>query len=277
MSNKVKLISIILLTIVMAIGVKFGKVDEQYFIDVEVNKYYSEIWNCITEGEELAQTNNLVKLQDKVLEGRKYITDLEEHIKDNYTEDYKKDIVSWSLRFDALQQVVLRAVNEKVEVAVQLKNEKDIDEARTFIPKNLPDKWKQEINGTLDNIEVYEGVSNELYTKAKDTFESILKTSREKELEIPMVQEDINVARKKLKDLTEYIYNNDIQFYRRELGEWSVRLDKLQQIVINRVNELVTEVEKTKDKEEISKIKQSIKDIPEKFSKEFTDRLSKIK
>lgn len=276
MSNKFKYISIVLLTIVMIIGIKFGKVDDEYFIDVQVNKYYSEIWDCIITSEELEGKDEIDKIQEKVLQGRALIESFEAYVKDDYTEEYKQDVVDWSLRLDAIQQFILDEVNESVNKATALKTQKDIDYARNSIPENLPDKFKNEINNTLNSIVVYEDLDDELYLKAEKVFDSIQKTSREKESEIDLAQANINYSRELLKELTAYIYDNGIEPYKKELFEWSTRLDKLQEIIVNRVNELIVIAEANKNKDEIEEIKNLISDMPEKFSKDLIDKLNKI-
>lgn len=276
MSNKFKYISIVLLTIVMIIGIKFGKVDDEYFIDVEVNKYYSEIWDCIITSEEAEGKEDIYKIQEKVLQGRELIESFEAYIQNDNNEEYKQDVVDWSLRLDSIQQFILDKVNEGVNKATALKTKKDIDYARNSIPENLPDKFKIEINNTLDDIIIYENLDDELYLKAEEVFDSIEKTSREKERDIDLVQKNINHARELLKELTAYIYDNEIEPYKKELFEWSVRLDKLQQIVINRVNELIIVAQSNKNKTEVEEIKGLIRDMPEKFSKDLIDKLNKI-
>lgn len=276
MNSRLKYIFIILLTIVMIIGIKFGKVDDEYFIDLQVNKYYSEIWDQIINSEEIEGKVDIEKIQEEVLNTRALIEEFENYVKDDYKDEYKEDVTSWSLRLDSVQQFILDEVNREVNKAVALKTQKDIDNARSFIPENLPDKFKSEITSTLDSIVIYDNLDNEIYLKAEKVFDSIEKASREKESKINLVQKNINNSRQLLKELTAYIYDNDINFYRKELGEWSVRLDKIQQITINRVNELIITAEASKSKDEVEEIKSLIKDMPEKFSKDLIERLNKI-
>lgn len=276
MNSRLKYIFIILLTIVMIIGIKFGKVDDEYFIDLQVNKYYSEIWDQIINSEEIEGKVDIEKIQEEVLNTRALIEEFENYVKDDYKDEYKEDVTSWSLRLDSVQQFILDEVNREVNKAVALKTQKDIDNARSFIPENLPDKFKSEITSTLDSIVIYDNLDNEIYLKAEKVFDSIEKASREKESKINLVQKNINNSRQLLKELTAYIYDNDINFYRKELGEWSVRLDKIQQITINRVNELIITAEASKSKDEVEEIKILIKDMPEKFSKDLIERLNKI-
>lgn len=235
MSSRFKYIFIVLLTIMMTIGIKFGKVDDEYFVDLQVNKYYNEIWEYIISSEELAEKKDFIKLQSEILEARKLISSFQNYVKDNYTEEYRQYIVNWSVRLDSVQQIILDEVIGKVNKATALKTQKDIDYAKNSIPKNLPDKFKSGIINTLDNIIVYDNLDDEIYLRAEKVFDSIEKTSREKELEIDLVQKNINYSRKLLGELKEYIYSNDITFYKEEVNEWSTRLDNIQQILINRV------------------------------------------
>lgn len=235
MSSRFKYIFIVLLTIVMIIGIKFGKVDDEYFVDLQVNKYYSEIWEYIISSEELAEKKDFIKLQSEILQARKLISSFQNYVKDNYTEEYRQYIVNWSVRLDSVQQIILDEVIGKVNKATALKTQKDIDYAKNSIPENLPDKFKSGIMNTLDNIVVYGNLDDEIYLRAEKVFDSIEKTSREKELEIDLVQKNINYSRKLLEELKEYIYSNEITFYKEEVNEWSTRLDNIQQILINRV------------------------------------------
>lgn len=276
MSSRFKYIFIVLLTIVMIIGIKFGKVDDEYFVDLQVNKYYSEIWEYIISSEKLAEKKDFTELQGEILEARNLISSFQNYVKDNYTEEYRQDIVNWSVRLDSVQQIILDEVSRNVNKATALKTQKDIDYAKNSIPENLPDKFKNGIIDTLDNIIVYDNLNDEIYLKAEKVFDSIEETSRKKELEIDLVQKSINSSRKLLEELIEYIYSNEITFYKEEVNQWSVRLDNIQQILINRVSELVNTAEVNKNKDEIQKIKTLISDMPEKFSKDFIDRLNKI-
>lgn len=235
MSSRFKYIFIVLLTIMMTIGIKFGKVDDEYFVDLQVNKYYSEIWEYIISSEEFAEKKDFIKLQSEILQARKLISSFQNYVKDNYTEEYRQYIVNWSVRLDSVQQIILDEVIGKVNKATALKTQKDIDYAKNSIPENLPDKFKGGIMNTLDNIVVYDNLDDEIYLRAEKVFDSIEKTSREKELEIDLVQKNINYSRKLLEELKEYIYSNEITFYKEEVNEWSTRLDNIQQILINRV------------------------------------------
>lgn len=235
MSSRFKYIFIVLLTIMMTIGIKFGKVDDEYFVDLQVNKYYSEIWEYIISSEEFAEKKDFIKLQSEILEARKLISSFQNYVKDNYTKEYRQYIVNWSVRLDSVQQIILDEVIGKVNKATALKTQKDIDYAKNSIPENLPDKFKSGIMNTLDNIVVYDNLDDEIYLRAEKVFDSIEKTSREKELEIDLVQKNINYSRKLLEELKEYIYSNEITFYKEEVNEWSTRLDNIQQILINRV------------------------------------------
>ena len=113
----------------MTIGIKFGKVDDEYFVDLQVNKYYNEIWEYIISSEELAEKKDFIKLQSEILQARKLISSFQNYVKDNYTEEYRQYIVNWSVRLDSVQQIILDEVIGKVNKATALKTQKDIDYA----------------------------------------------------------------------------------------------------------------------------------------------------
>ncbi|MCB2287309.1 hypothetical protein LGK99_09425 [Clostridium algidicarnis] len=152
MSKKVKLISIILVTILMLVGLTFGPKNQEYFIDFNFNKLYSKVNNAVT----LAVDNknkDSYELQEDILAARELVDEFKDYIVANNKEgDYSSQIVAWSVKLDSAQQIILTRVTNSINKAKEVKSSDTINEARSSIPSNMPSKWKDGFEKNIDSI-----------------------------------------------------------------------------------------------------------------------------
>lgn len=160
MSKKVKIISIIIITIIMIIGVKFGGKDEQYIVDFEINRLHTQVSDSIAVLEANPNTES-EKLQEDILKSREFISEFEKYTEDNNQKEYYLDtLTSWSVRVDNFQQIVITRVVDSIARAKQVGSVKTIDEAKRSIPSNMPSKWKEDFEKDVNTIKPYEGLSD---------------------------------------------------------------------------------------------------------------------
>ncbi|MBB6713506.1 hypothetical protein [Clostridium gasigenes] len=158
MTKKLKIVSIIILTIIMIIGVKFGREKEGFFVDLQINKLYETVNNEIglTSGNTEKKS---YELQEDILKSRDLIKEFKDYtIEQNKEAFYNSTVVDWSVKIDGVQQIILSRIIDSINKAKQVKSIDSINEAKLSIPNNLPDKWKEKFEDDIRNIKIHEGL-----------------------------------------------------------------------------------------------------------------------
>lgn len=260
----------------MIIGVKFMKVDDEYYIDLQVNKYYSDVYQCILQGQDLIN-NNIEEAQEAILNGRVCLNILNKYLVDYKIDQYEEEIIKLSIELDKIQQVILNEINVNVLRAQALRSNEYIVIAKEGIIDNLPDEFRKIFEDSLNSIDIYEDIDDKTYDMAKKAYLSIEELQTWNEDDVYELQKNINKSRENLNDLKVYLDENNVDFYKESLGTWSILIDDVQQKVLNEIDIQVTNVEKNKDRNEAHNILNLInKYIPNDFSNDFIKRLTSI-
>ena len=136
----------------MIVGVKFGVRDQEYFIDFEISRLYTEVNDKVVSLEGKNEEESY-KLQEEILTVREAIEEFKEYIIENDRyEKYNPLIIELGIRVDNSQQIVLNRVIEAINKAKEVNNVEAINKAKLSIPENMPDIWKVNFEKEINNI-----------------------------------------------------------------------------------------------------------------------------
>lgn len=153
MSNKVKVILILILTVIMAVAIKFGAVNEDYLVDTNLEKLYTKVEETVALAETYSESHT-VELQEKINKGREVIVELQDYLKDKPKVKVEEVVPKWSVRLDALQQLILTPIQEAVIKAQEEPTEENINKIRETMPSNLPEEWRNHYEEVIKTFNI---------------------------------------------------------------------------------------------------------------------------